>query len=40
MERTDRTVEELARELAETDFDSPGPAQPPIGFFRRRRFGL
>lgn len=46
--RTDRgrkvgmsmSVEELARELPEIDWEAPARTQPAIGYVQRRRFGL
>ncbi len=44
--RTDRgrklgmSVEELARELPDVDWETPSRAQPALGYVRRRRFGL
>lgn len=44
MERSERggvsSVEELARQLSEIDWEVPSRAQPAIGFVRRRRVGL
>lgn len=34
------SVEELARELPDIDWEAPSRAQPAIGFVQRRRFGL
>lgn len=34
------SVEELARQLPEVDWEAPTRAQPPIGYVPRRRFGL
>lgn len=38
--RLGMSVEELARELPEIDWEAPSRAQPSLGFVQRRRFGL
>jgi hypothetical protein len=42
MDCKDRSVEELARELSEVDWEPLGFPQPKVGFLARRRgrFGL
>lgn len=37
MDPKDRSVEDLARELPEVDWEKPGFAQPRVGFLARRR---